>query len=102
MKQRARELRRDCWDEKFKGWERAAVEYCLAVDPSGAVLAAGNEDSLSKPAAGLERDGARESSPELAECVERHVDAWTFPRATMPTFMLLRFAFDQPSAARPE
>jgi hypothetical protein len=98
VKQRARELRRDCWDQKFKGWERARVEYGLAVDPSGTVLPAGNEDALSKPAAGLERDGARESSPELAQCVERHVDAWTFPRATMPTFMLLRFAFDQPAA----
>lgn len=100
VKRRARELRRDCWDQKFTGWKRASVEYGLAVDPSGAVFATGNADALSKPAAGLERDGARESSPELAECVERHVDAWTFPRATMPTFMLLRFAFDQPSADR--
>lgn len=100
VKQRARELRRDCWDEKFRGWKHARVEYGLAVDPSGAVFASGNEDALSKPAAGLERDGERESSPELAECVERHVDSWTFPRATMPTFMLLRFAFDQPSSDR--
>ena len=102
MRRRARELRSDCWDRRFDGWERAAVEYRLAVDPSGAVFPVQDDTALSGPTAGLERDGARASSPELAECVERHVDAWMFPRATMPTWMLLRFGFDKSSHARAE
>jgi hypothetical protein len=102
LRPRTRELRTDCWDKRFDGWERAAIEYGLAVDPSGAVFPVPTESALAKPAAGLERDGARASSPELAECVERHLDAWTFPRATMPTWMLLRFAFDKSSQARAE
>jgi hypothetical protein len=100
LQQRARELRSDCWDRRFDGWERAAVEYGLAVDPSGAVFPLQSESALAKPAAGLERHGARASSPELAECVERHLDSWTFPRATMPTWMLLRFGFDKEPQAR--
>jgi hypothetical protein len=89
------ELRKECWDRRFDRWEHAEAEYGLAVDPSGEVFPTENAALLSGPTAELTRGGEKQSSPELAGCIERHVDNWLFPRAIMPTFVLLRFTFDQ-------
>jgi hypothetical protein len=85
-----RDLRRACWDDRFGAWERAEIEWGVAVDPSGAVVP---ESEPSEPAAALERARTRVTSSDLARCVSRQVQAWTFPRATLPTWMLVRFSF---------
>jgi hypothetical protein len=97
---RERQLRKECWERRFEEWDRADAEYGLAVDPSGEVFPTENAALLSGPTAELTRDGKKKSSPELAGCIERHVDSWLFPRAIMPTFVLLRFSFEQSTADR--
>jgi hypothetical protein len=84
------ELASACWRPKFAGWERSEIEYGLVVDPSGAVLS-NPDESADAATAALERGSARSPSPELAHCVESVVSLWTFPRATMPTWMRLTF-----------
>ncbi len=82
-------LERACWDEKFADWQRSEIEYGLVVDPSGAVLDGVGGDPGAPATAALERHAEKVSSPELARCIEGVVDSWTFPRATMPTWMRL-------------
>jgi hypothetical protein len=85
-----RELVAACWHPKFADWERSEIEYGLVIDPSGAVLTDGRHDDGAATAA-LERGNTRVESSELAHCVENVVATWTFPRATMPTWMRLTF-----------
>jgi hypothetical protein len=86
-----RELESACWHPKFADWERSEIEYGLVVDPSGAVLTDDRRSADEAATAALERGSTRVESSELAHCVENVVDAWTFPRATMPTWMRLTF-----------
>ncbi|HEX4476486.1 MAG TPA: hypothetical protein VH142_15470 [Polyangiaceae bacterium] len=82
-------LERACWNQKFSDWQRSEIEYGLVVDPSGAVLNGVGGDPDVPATAALERRTEKVSSPELARCIEDVVDSWTFPRATMPTWMRL-------------
>jgi hypothetical protein len=92
---RKREVARACWDGRLLGWETGHVEYPFAVDPSGTVLPPASY--LEGAAAELKNAERRESSDELAQCVEHVVEAWQFPRSTFPTWMVIQFDFDRRS-----
>lgn len=105
---RKRDVAMACWDQSLHGWESGHVEYPFAVDPSGAVLPPASY--LEGAAAEIKNGERRESSDELAQCVEHVVESWEFPRSNFPTWMVIQFDFDRRGAvdrrasmkARPE
>jgi hypothetical protein len=92
---RKRDVAKACWDERLHGWESGHVEYPFAVDPSGAVLPPASY--LEGAAAEIENGERRESSDELAQCVEHVVESWEFPRSNFPTWMVIQFDFNRQS-----
>ena len=94
---RKSDVTRACWDQRLHAGECGHVEYPFAVDPSGAVLPPANY--LEGAAAEIKNGERRESSDELAQCVEHVVESWEFPRSNFPTWMVIQFDFGGRSAA---